>query len=245
VAFKFSVLSIITLNNLPAACDNLVIGQELLIPQPTPTSTSLPTITPNPATQTAEACERVDYTVQEGDTLGTIANSYNVPMEAIREYNGLPNDTVFLGMPLTIPLCARPTPIGPTATPTPPPPYAAPPLLLPQDGAPFTLADDSIALQWGSVGTLRDNEAYQIIVEDVTEGKGRRLIDYVTDTKYLVPSSFRLSDNVVHTFRWWVVTVRQTGTDTDGNPIWEPAGVASAPRVFTWSGAGKPPSPTP
>jgi hypothetical protein len=40
-----------------------------------------------------------------------------------------------------------------------------------------------------------------------------------------------------HVIRWTVVTVRQTGTDNDGNPIWEPAGAVSDPRVFTWTGA--------
>jgi len=44
--------------------------------------------------------------------------------------------------------------------------------------------------------------------------------------------------------------VRQTGTDDQGNPIWESAGAASASRVFTWGSDGAPvsspaPSPTP
>lgn len=62
------------------------------------------------------------------------------------------------------------------------------------------------------------------------------MVEYVTDTKYIVPSSFLSNDQVPHVFRWWVVPVRQMGTDDDGNPIWETAGAVSNPRVFTWYG---------
>ena len=37
-------------------------------------------------------------------------------------------------------------------------------------------ANDTIALQWSAVGTLRDTEAYAVTVEDVTEGEGRKLV---------------------------------------------------------------------
>ena len=97
---------------------------------------------------------------------------------------------------------------GPTPTPTIPPPYPAPNLLLPSDGAAFTLADDVVTLQWASIGTLRPNEEYQVTIEDVTVDQGRRIVDYVTDTKYIVPTSFRPNDNIAHVMRWWVVPVR-------------------------------------
>jgi len=109
-------------------------------------------------------------------------------------------------------------------------------LLLPPDGAAFTLANDVVTLQWASVGTLREGEAYQVTVEDVTAGQGRRIVDFVTDTKYIVPTTFRPSDNVAHIFRWWVVPVRQAGTDEQGKPIWVNAGAASDKRVFSWAG---------
>jgi hypothetical protein len=133
---------------------------------------------------------------------------------------------------------------GPSPTPTIPPPYAAPNLLLPANGAPFTLANDSITLQWASIGALRENEAYQVTVEDVTAGTGRKDIQYVTDTKYIVPVTFRPQDNVSHVMSWWVVSVRQTGSDDQGNPIWSSAGLASTPRTFTWSGTSPVATPT-
>ncbi|UCD98214.1 MAG: LysM peptidoglycan-binding domain-containing protein [Chloroflexota bacterium] len=238
IAFTFgvSIQSIVLLNNLPADCNTLVEGQQLLIPQPTPTPTALPTSTLSAADATEQACEKVDYEVQENDTLSSIANAYSVPMAVIQEYNGLSSETVFSGMNLSIPLCERfPTP-GPTPTATLPPPYTAPNLLLPADGARFTESGETVTLQWASIGTLLANEAYEITVIDFTDGDNRRLVDYVTDTKFIVPTTFRSSDSVPHLYRWRVTTARQAGTDEDGNPVWESAGAVSDTRVFMWSG---------
>jgi hypothetical protein len=166
-------------------------------------------------------------------------------MAAIKEWNGLSTDNVYLNQPLSIPLCMRAATPGPSPTPTPPAPYPAPNLLLPADGDPFTLANDAVTLQWASVGTLRENEAYMVTVLDVTGGTGRKLVQYAIDTKYIVPIAFRPLDNRPHTMRWWVVVVRQTGTDDQGNPIWTTAGTASNPREFTWTGITPATTPTP
>ncbi|HET9910715.1 MAG TPA: LysM peptidoglycan-binding domain-containing protein [Anaerolineales bacterium] len=247
VAFGVSVQSIVILNNLPSTCI-ISEGQPLKIPYPTATPAPPPTAIPNEATQTAQACQKDTYTVQANDTLSVIAANYNVPQDAIKFYNGLSTDAVFLGQPLVIPLCERFATPGPTPTATLPPPYQAPPLLLPADGAAFTLANDVVTLQWSSIGTLRDNEAYQITIEDVTSGQGRRITEYVTDTKFIVPTSFRPNDNLAHVIRWWVTTVRQNGVDEQSQPIYDSAGAISEKRVFTWvgvtvSGADQTPSP--
>ncbi len=243
-AFKVSVISIVTLNNLPAECNSLSVGQKLQIPQPTPTASPMPTSTLSAADATESACDKVEYVVKENDTLSTIAANYNVSMEAIRSYNNLPNETVLSGMTLIIPLCARnPTP-GPTPTATPPPPYPPPNLLLPADGTAYMAVNDTITLQWASVGTLRSNESYAVSIEDLTEGSGTKMVDYVTDTKYIVPSTLRPNSNVPHIYRWIIYVVRQTGTTKDGAPIWESGGAASTPRVFSWWG-GSPAAATP
>lgn len=242
-AFKISVNSIVLQNNLAASCDNIFPGQTLLIPQPTPTPTDIPTATPNAGDATKQACGEVEYLVQENDSLGKIAGNYGISITALMEYNGRVNDTVRVGETIKIPLCARAT-AGPTATATPPPPYAAPNLLLPADGEDFNLADEGVTLQWAAVGTLRENEAYAITIKDVTAGQ-EPFVDYVTDTKYLVPENFQPSDNRVHTFRWWVVPVRQVNTDSEGSPVWEPAGAVSEQRVYTWAGGGPAETPTP
>lgn len=236
IAFLFNVTvnSIITRNNLASNCGNLQVGATLLIPQPTPTPSPQPTSTLNAVDSTEAACTKLDYTVVSGDTLSTIARNYNVSIQSIKDWNSLPDDTVREGQKLSIPLCERLPTAGPTPTATQPPPYAAPSLLLPADGAPFTAANDTITLQWASVGTLRENEAYAVTVEDVTEGEGRKLIQYVTDTKYIVPATFRPADNTPHIIRWTIVPVRQVTTGADGQPVYEPAGAVSIPRTFIW-----------
>jgi LysM repeat protein len=246
IAFTFgvSVQSIIILNNLPSSCP-ISVGQVLKIPYPTPTVPPPPTSTPPEADQTRIACESVPITVQENDTLSSISLNYAVPMDAIKEFNGLTTDNVFLGQNLLVPLCKRAATPGPTPTATIPPPYPAPNLLLPADGAAFTLANDVVTLQWASVGTLRDGEAYQITVEDITADQTRRLTDYVTDTKYIVPTSFRPKDNVAHVLRWWITPVRQAGTDDQGQPIWVTSGATSEKHVFSWVGVAVEGTPSP
>ena len=246
IAFTFnvSIQSIIIANNLPSTCP-ISVGQVLKIPYPTPTIPPAATNTPLPVDATKQACETVPITVQDGDTLSTIALNYAVSPEAIKTFNGLTTDNVFIGSSLLIPLCMRAATPGPTPTATIPPPYPAPNLLLPADGAAFTLANDVVTLQWASVGILRDGEAYQITVEDVTADQTRRLTDYVTDTKYIVPITFRPKDNVAHVLRWWITPVRQAGTDDQGQPIWVASGTVSDKRVFTWVGVAVEGTPNP
>ena len=236
VRFEVSIKSIVLLNNIPAACDTLFEGQELLIPHPTPTATSFPTATLSGIEATQAACDKVNYEVGEGDTLSSISLNYNVPEEAIKSYNGMVSNTVYEGLTLIIPLCERAATPGPSPTPTPPPPYPAPNLLLPPDGGVFSLSDNQVTLQWSSVGLINANEAYMVTVTDLTEGTGRKLVGYVTDTKFIVPGSFRANADSPHIYRWTISTVRQVDVDQNGNPIWEAAGSESAARVFTWTG---------
>jgi LysM repeat protein len=235
--FNVSVQSIILLNGLPTDCSNLTVGQKLLIPQPTPTASPMPTTTLAAPDATEAACDKADYTVNANDTLSGIARSYNVSVQSIKDYNGLKDDVVFQGMTLKIPLCQRLPTAGPTPTATNPPPYPGANLLLPADGASFNNVNDTITLQWSSVGTLRENESYAVTVEDITEGTGRKLTEYVTDTKFIVPAAFRPVSNDPHIIRWTVTTVRQSGTSQDGKPIWDTAGTVSQPRVFSWWGS--------
>ncbi|HLF89303.1 MAG TPA: LysM peptidoglycan-binding domain-containing protein [Anaerolineales bacterium] len=234
--FQISVQSIVSLNNLDTNC-TIFSGDVLLIPHPTPTPTALPSATLNPTEAYAAECEKVIYNVQSGDTLSTISANYQVPMESIRRWNNLSSDVVFEGLPLTIPLCERDVSLtgGPTSTPTPAPPYPAPSLLLPADGAAFTLSSDVITLQWASVGALRENESYIVIVVDATSGEENRLVDYVTDTKFIMPTNFLSSLTGVHVIYWQIGTVRQVGTDEDGLPVYEEAGALSERRGFGWS----------
>jgi LysM repeat protein len=243
--YSSSVPAIISMNGLNSLCTDLLIDQIILVPRPTPTPPPAPTATLESAAATRAACQTVPYTVQANDTLSTIATNYGVSVSAIKEWNGLSTDTAILDSQLIIPLCMRSATPGPSPTPTIPPPYPAPNLLLPADGETFTLATDTVTLQWASVGALRENERYQVNVEVLTGETGRKLVQYVTDTKFIVPVTFRPVENATQIMRWWIVAVRQTGTDEQGNPIWSTAGTSSLLRVFGWSGAGPAETPTP
>ena len=93
--FSVSVQSIIIANNLPSTCP-ISVGQKLKIPYPTPTIPPAATNTPEPVDATKQACETVPITVQENDTLSSIAANYAVPPEAIKTFNGKTTDNVFI-----------------------------------------------------------------------------------------------------------------------------------------------------
>lgn len=236
-SFNVSVQSIILENNLSANCE-LFEGQVLMVPQPTPTASPQPTATLSDAEKTEAACETINYEVESNDTLSSIADTYNVSMATIREYNALLNDTVFEGQTLIIPLCLRePTP-GPTPTPTPLPPYPGPNLLLPADGTSFESDTTAITLQWAAVGELEANEAYAVTIIDLTSENKQTTVEYVNDTSFIVPASLMPEDGKPHIFRWYVYAVRQLDTDDEEGENWIPAGNESEQRVFSWIGTG-------
>ena len=231
--FGISVQSIILENNLSASCE-LFEDMVLMVPQPTPTASPQPTATLSDVEKTDIACETLNYTVQANDTLSTIADTYDVSMSTIREYNSMLSDTVLEGQTLRIPLCQRePTP-GPTPTPTPLPPYQGPNLLLPADGASFTSSSDTITLQWAAVGELEADEAYAVTIIDLTSDNDETLVDYVTETSFIVPSSFLSDESRPHIYKWYVYIVRQIGSDEEDIENWEVAGNRSVERVFGW-----------
>jgi LysM repeat protein len=231
-AFGVSVQSIILENNLSADCE-LFEDQVLMVPQPTPTASPQPTATLSDVEKTEVACETINYTVSANDTLSGIADTYDVSMATIREYNGLLNDTVYEGQTLIIPLCLRePTP-GPTPTSTPLPPYPSPNLLLPADGTSFTEDTETITLQWAAVGELDTNEAYAVRITDLTSENKETLIEYVNETSFIIPSTLLVSDGQPHIFRWSVYIARQIGSDEE-TQRWEIAGDESPERVFSW-----------
>jgi len=99
-------------------------------------------------------------------------------------------------------------------------------------------------LQWASVASLFPNEVYRVMVQDLTSTEEKILVDYVTDTKFILPANFRPTDTNPHIIQWSVSVARQINSDPN-DPIYEEAGAMSAFRVFSWVGSGIAPSPTP
>lgn len=73
-------------------------------------------VTPTPQSET------IMYTVQEGDTLGSIALQFETDIDALRELNNLDSDALFAGQPLYVPYREGMTVAG-MPTPTPGPVY--------------------------------------------------------------------------------------------------------------------------
>ena len=236
--FNTSIASIVIQNNLTQECI-IAPGTVLQVPLPTATASPVPTATPENMIPEADRCTHTDtITVEANMTLGSIALNYNVSMSDIRLYNNLTSDIVRQGDRLIIPLCDRLPTAGPTHTATPMPPYPAPNLLLPRSGASFSAQDEAVTLQWASVASLYANEVYRVMVEDLTSEEEKIYVDYVSDTKFILPSSFRPTDTTPHIIQWSVSVARMINSDPT-NPIYEEAGLISTPRVFTWVGSGQ------
>ncbi len=194
--------------------DIIVVGQELLIPPPTPTPG--PTPTWDPSLPTPTLAPFVLHTVQQGDTLSTIAEKYGVTVDDIRRANNLGEDDTVIraGQVLQIPQYT-PTPVATpemvrAGTPTPRPLYPAPILLYPPSGEIFHGREARVVLQWAAVDLLAEDESYQITLRcPSTEGMR-------TETFYQQSTLLRLADDLFppaeggeHTCQWQVAIVRR------------------------------------
>lgn len=166
--------------------------------KPTPTS-FIPTATPKP----------IKHVVQEGEVLGIIAEQYGTTVDDILSANGLEDaNRIQIGQELVIGGANR-TPIAvvvdtpyPTATPTSRFPYAAPTLLSPVDGAVFKGRGAHVVLQWASVGTLGENEWYELKV--LTPGEDA-YTGYIKSSSSVLPASAYPDDN--GGVPYWTVSV--------------------------------------
>lgn len=236
--YHITVDAIIIQNKLDAACTLGAAGTTILIPVPTPTATLEPAIVDEPTPTFAPDCDNTITVVADSNTtLFGLAANYNISHTAIMEYNQMTNDVIVSGRSYIIPLCDRlPTP-GPTPTATPLPPYPAPNLLLPASGTSFGADIETVTLQWASVADLRADEKYRVTVQDLTSQEEKILVEYATDTKFIVPLVFKPQDSTPHIIQWTVSVARQTNSDA-ANPVYEEAGMVSEKRVFSWLGSG-------
>lgn len=181
----------------------------------------------------------VTHQVQPGETLSGIAERYGVSMERIMEANELEDPSLIQeGQELVIPLgtpTPTPTPTatpGPTATPT--PPYDAPILLAPPNGAMFE-PDETILLNWASVGILSADEWYVLRVRVVQDEEVPPVEVWTRATAWRVPAEMHPPPEAEsHLFVWNVTVMRQTGTKPDGARQGIAVGPSSPSWTFTW-----------
>jgi|Deesub1362A_J573_1020465.scaffolds.fasta_scaffold11005_3 LysM repeat protein len=226
------------------------VGQELIIPQTSPT-----------VEVAAPFTEIITHVVEEGESLSSIAVEYGVEVSAIMEANQIANpELIRVGELLVVPFgTPKPSPTAtpqPTLTPTPGPLYPPPPLLNPMDGEVFK-GDAVIILNWASVGILADDEWYLVRLHYIAEGEARVLTIWTKATSLKVPEELRPIDSShqraislqskslqkelrrtpeaeIHLFKWDVTVMRRTGTKPDGEWEGEAISPVSTTREFYW-----------
>jgi LysM repeat protein len=210
------------------------IGQELIIPRPTPTpepaATQVPPTTSPASTPTVEGAalapgEQV-YTVESGDTLSGIAKKFNTTVNLLMSRNNIKDPSLLrVGQTIIIPV-GTPTPLPtptfrPTSTSTPGPPYPAPALLWPPDGAVYRGEAATVWVQWASVGLLAPDEWYVVRVyrggEVVGEG-------WTKANAWRLPAEMRPpADAADHRLTWEVLVMRQEGLEPGRGTVLVPA----------------------
>jgi LysM repeat protein len=225
--------------------DVITVGQELLIPvevteptsSPEAAETSEVEATMQPATRT--------YVVRAGDNLSSIAQRFGVSQQALMEANGIDDpDAIREGQELVIPGPASSTEtpgIGGPPTPTASTHlvYPGPTLLGPPDGSEFREenAEESILLNWLSLGLLAEDEWYSVMVRYVADDEDgeQNVVEYTKATSYRVPLELRpLPEADSHLFEWQVSVVRLVETEQEENPDVVAIGRESENRTFHW-----------
>ena len=180
------------------------------IPTETPTPTSTPTDTPTPTltptlTPSLTPCKPPVgwqiYVVQQGDTLYSLAQRYNITADAIVRANCLTNYTLYVGQNLYLP----PLPATPTSTPTLVPKPPAPPSNL----AATAISADMIQLNWIDNS---DNET-EFIIEKSSDGI--TFTDYTTASE---PNRTQMSDIQLEPATTHCYRVRAHNANGDSNP---------------------------
>ena len=241
IIYRVSVDSIALENNLSVESP-IQAGQELIIPWPTATPPLESIVLEvNGVSQIADVTDCEIYIIQQDDTAFGIAQSRNIPIEAVIAVNRQTSDSIQLLQPgdaLCLPKIIYsdtlpPTP-GPSPTPGPTLPPAGPSLLFPVDNAVLDLGQGGVTLQWTAVKNLTDTEWYMVEAseQDVIDGLPYR--GFTRDTSFNVPQSWQPQDLGSHLMRWRVSIVEVTSRRSDGGFVYTYGGRSSADSFFSW-----------
>ena len=248
--------AVVALNDNIINADNVPVGQTILIPRPTATSTAVGA----QATQALLATIGVDdnagavlpsgsivscHEVKAGETMVDIAVKYNTTLEVLSSLN---RDVNWFGCRFTEPSggpdcapninidqCVRvplPTPF-PTKYPTPtgnetitPTATKLAPRLL-YPSQGEVIPPGGLTLQWVGLSGMDEADTYLIELIDQTSNLALR---QVTDSNaYRVPDEAIPGDGSTHLMQWFVTVARQ---DSDGRYYY--VGAPGEPRTFQW-----------
>jgi LysM repeat protein len=245
--YKVPVQAIMTANGLKD--DNIRIGDDLIIPLPTPTLAPTTNSPPSGATPTPISFQSpptsaspavtpgvIHYSVKRGDTISSIASTFGSTIDGIRAANQLDSDLISIGQDLIVPVGSwTPTPtIAPTmnatATPTSQFTYAAPDLIWPPNNFILHGKAEAPTLSWTSPATLKSNEFYIVHVEYVSGGINKVLpaLSVKQGTSIKLDATTYPGANPNGTlFSWYVVIVSQANGARSA--------IASSPASQTWT----------
>ncbi len=239
--YGVSERAVLEANGLEA--DSIIrIGQELIIPRPTPTpepaatqpQATLPASTPSATGAPALAPGEQAYTVESGDTLSDIAKKFNTSVNLLMSRNNIKDPSLLrVGQTIIIP-AGTPTPLPtptfrPTNTPTPGPPYPAPALLWPPDGTVYRGDAANVFVQWASVGLLAADEWYVVRVYRGGDVVGEQ---WTKANAWRLPAELRPpADATDHRLTWQVLLMRQEGPEPGKGTVLVPAGET---RYLEW-----------
>lgn len=210
------------------------IGQELIIPHPTPTleSQASPVAPPTEAAGTLAATgepplapgEQV-YAVESGDTMTDIAKKFNTTVNLLMSRNGIKDPSLLrVGQTLVIPI-GTPTPLPsptfrPTQTPTVGPPYTTPALLWPPDGTVYRGEQANVLVQWTAVGYLKSDEWYVVRVRRGNDIIGEQ---WTKANAWRMAADLRPPASAAdHRLTWEVLIMRQEGLETGKGTVLVP-----------------------
>ncbi len=258
--YKTTVQAIMTANGLKD--ETIRIGDELIIPLPTPTppggaalpqppvsSLSTPTIIALQASSAPTAPVAtpgmLSHKVARGDTLITIAATYGSTVDGIKLANQMDGDFLSIGQVLQIPVGAWTPTAAPltvamvSPTPTSQFSYAALNLSWPPDNYVLRGTKDAPTLSWIAPAALKANEVYVVHVDYAVDGvqKPPIVAQVRQGTSYkLSPEYYPGTSPDGVKFSWYVVVVNIAPQLTaDARAEVRGSGTATSPPSQTWT----------
>lgn len=96
--FDVDLMLLLAINNLDTTNPVIKVGDQITIPGP---DTKMPTATALP--DNLRRGSKIDYTIQSGDTLASIAEQFNSTVESIMEENEITDaNTIYIGQKLVV-----------------------------------------------------------------------------------------------------------------------------------------------
>jgi LysM repeat protein len=209
----------------------------------------VPVVQPDAAGASQSVASRFEYSVQQGDTIISIASRFGSTVQEIQQANNLAGDFILPGDVLTIPVPQVPpavlassppsAPAQPNGentsallTPQPETIYIEPRLIGPPDGAAIS-RDEAPLLRWISVDVLDPNEWYVLLVYPVSGAATPLPSIWTKATSYHLEPELAPPEGQAAEYAWQVSVVR-VKPGANSQYALEAASPPSELRRFTW-----------